>query len=363
VERPTGERLADYDYDLPPEGIARRPAEPRDSSRLLVLDPRTGRREHRVFRDLPEYLAPGDLLVLNDTRVLPRRVLGRRGTGGAVEALLLSRRLDGTWRALVSARRPLAEGEALVFEEGALAARVVGRGEEGGSILSFEGGPDVERVLEEVGRAPLPPYLRRSRVEDGLRSFDRGRYQTVYARDPGAVAAPTAGLHFTPDLLGTLEAGGVRVARVTLHVGPGTFLPVRDDPISSHRIEPERYRIDPEAAAAIAAAKAAGARIVAVGTTVVRSLEGAALEDGTVRAGEGETSLFVRPPFRFRVVSSLLTNFHLPRSTLLMLVAAFAGRERILEAYREAVERGYRFYSYGDAMLILGPAPGVVSGA
>jgi len=353
VENPERDRLAEYDYELPPERIARKPAEPRDAARLLVLDPSSGRREHRVFRDLPEYLSPGDLLVLNETRVLPRRILGRRVTGGSVEALLVAPAPGGGWRAFVRARRPLEEGERIPFEEGALEARVLARRGGGEAVLAFEREDEVERVLGDVGRAPLPPYVRRSRAEDGLRELDLGRYQTVYARDPGAIAAPTAGLHFTADLLGTLEANGVGIARVTLHVGPGTFLPVRSDPISSHRLEPERYRIDAAAAASIERARAASKRVFAVGTTVVRALEGAALADGSVSAGEGETSLFVRPPFRFRVVSSLLTNFHLPRSTLLMLVAAFAGRERLLEAYREAVERGYRFYSYGDAMLIV----------
>lgn len=346
-------RASDFDYELPPDRVARVPAARRDDSRLLVLDRASGAIHHETFRSLPDRLAPGDLLVLNDTKVVPRRLVGRRSTGGAVEALLVSPASEGGWRAFLRARKGLRGGEEIEFEGGALRARTLARIGPGEYRLEFPDSGNLDARLRECGRAPLPPYVRRPRGEDPLRSFDLERYQTVYARKPGAIAAPTAGLHFTPELLALLEGRGVRIARLTLHVGPGTFRPVRGDDLGAHTIEPEWYQIGEEVAAAVRETRARGGRVVAVGTTSVRALETVSGEDGTVRPGEGWTDLFIRPPFRFRVVDALVTNFHLPRSTLLMLVCAFAGRERVLEAYREAVERGYRFYSYGDAMLLL----------
>ncbi|HET6201249.1 MAG TPA: tRNA preQ1(34) S-adenosylmethionine ribosyltransferase-isomerase QueA [Planctomycetota bacterium] len=346
---------SDFDYELPPERIASVPAEPRDAARLLVLDRARGSLEHDRFASLPARLPPGGLLVLNETRVRPRRIVGRRGSGGRVEALIVAPLGEGKWRAFVRARGGLREGEEIEFEGGALRGRAAGRLAPGEVRIEFPGIDDLDAALDRLGRAPLPPYIARTRrkSEESLRELDLGRYQTVYAREPGAIAAPTAGLHFTEDLLGEIESRGIRIARITLHVGPGTFLPLRTEELGLHRIEPEWFRIGEETARAVGETRARGGRVVAVGTTSTRALETAAGEDRTVAAGEGWTDLFIHPPFRFRVVDGLVTNFHLPRSTLLALVCAFAGRERVLEAYREAVEKEYRFYSYGDAMLVL----------
>jgi len=345
-------RLSDFDYDLPPELIAQSPAGVRDASRLMTLDRRTGDITHGVFRDLAGYLRPGDVLVVNDTRVYPARLRGRKSaTGGAVEALLTKDLGGGRYRALVKGGpRP---GTTIDFD-GGLRAEVEAAGEDegggGARILSFESGAPIDERLDEVGSMPLPPYIAAS-GRDEVR--DRERYQTVYAKKRGAVAAPTAGLHFTPELLRRLEEGGVSTVPVTLHVGPGTFMPVRADMVEDHVMEEEEYEVTAEAAEAINEARRSGGRVVAVGTTSLRTLESAAGEDGEVRPGNGSTGLFIYPGYRFRAVDALITNFHLPRSTLLMLVSAFAGRERVLGAYREAVAGGYRFYSYGDAMLIL----------
>jgi S-adenosylmethionine:tRNA ribosyltransferase-isomerase len=347
-------RLDDYAYDLPEDRIAQEPAARRDASRLLVLDRASGTVEHCAFVDLPELLDPGDLLVVNDTRVLAARLLGRKHGGGEAEVLLVER-LDAvgtgeeTWAALL--RRAPAVGGAIALGEGVVATVLAREGPSGTVRLAAAGG-DLAASLARLGRVPLPPYVRR-RPGDPRETADRERYQTVFARVPGAVAAPTAGLHFTPEVLERLRERGVERTAVTLHVGPGTFLPFRESTIADDVVlHEERFEVPEPAAEAIAAARGRGARVVAVGTTVARTLETAARAGGTVRAGQGRTRLFLRPGSRFAVVDALLTNFHLPRSSLLLLVCAFAGRDAVLAAYRQAVAEGYRFYSYGDAMLV-----------
>jgi len=334
----------DFDYDLPAGAIALHPA-PRGESRLLAVD-REGAERHRRVRDLPALLRPGDLVVVNDTRVIPARLYGRRrGEGdGRIELLLVERTGEREWEALGKPGRRLRPGTALEFATG-LAAEVVGRAGDGRLRLRFS--EEVEPHLERIGHVPLPPYIKRP--DDPA---DRERYQTVFARHPGAIAAPTAGLHLTEEILGELAAAGIEVAYVTLHVGIGTFKPVTAELVHEHRMDAERYVVPAETAAAWARARARGGRVLAVGTTVVRTLETAAISGaGEVRAESGSSTLFITPGFRFQAVDLLLTNFHLPRSTLLMLVAAFMGRERALGVYREAIAEGYRFYSYGDAML------------
>ncbi len=347
-------RTSDFDFDLPESAIAQRPAE-RGQSRLLVVGAPEADR-HRSIGDLPKILRPGDLLVVNDTRVLPARIFARRQiparddpsrreSGGRVELLLVEKLGLRTWETLARPARRLRPGGILELD-GGLEAEVIEVGEGGRRRLRFAS--EVEPHLERFGHMPLPPYIRR-----GDEVADRETYQTVYARHPGAIAAPTAGLHFTPELLAELEARGIGRTAVTLHVGYGTFKPVAVERVEDHRMDLEHYRISSEAAEAIRRTQASGGRIVAVGTTVVRTLESAVLAgDGKVHAGGASTELFITPGFRFRVVDALVTNFHLPRSTLLMLVSAFAGREHVLAAYRQAVARGYRFYSYGDAMLL-----------
>src|SRR5512133_685822 len=340
-------RLSDFDYALPEELIAQEPVSPRDASRLLVLAP-DGPPEHRRFGELDALLAPGDLLVFNDTKVIPARLVGRKASGGKVE-LLLCEPLEGglgrRWRAMGQASKPIREGARLAFE--GLEARVIAAEGEGFYAVELDReGAALEAALERAGRIPLPPYIRRAPGE-----LDRARYQTVWARAPGSAAAPTAGLHFTEPLLARLAARGVARTAVTLHVGPGTFLPVRGDSLEGHRMHAERYEIPPGAADAIAACRARGGRVVAVGTTTVRTLE-SAFDGARVVPGAGRTSLFIRPGHAFGAVDLLVTNFPLPRSTLLVLVCAFGGRERVLTAYREAVTRRYRFFSYGDAMLL-----------
>jgi S-adenosylmethionine:tRNA ribosyltransferase-isomerase len=333
-------------FELPPSAIAQEPAEPRDAARLLVQDRASGARHHARVRDLPAFLAPGDLLVRNATRVLAARLRGRRPTGGALEALLLREDGAGRFRALVRGSGRLRIGEKLRFEGRGLAqdAEVTDLADDGTVGLAFDAGTSPYAL----GEAPLPPYIRRSEA----RPSDDARYQTVYARVPGAIAAPTAGLHFTPALFAALAERGVATTDVVLHVGPGTFRPLRDEDLAAGRLHAERYELPADTAAAIARTRAAGGRVVAVGTTTARVLEHAARGDGTVEPGAGETELLLRPGVAFRAVDALLTNFHLPRSSLLLLVAAFAGREAVLEAYADALARGYRFYSYGDAMLI-----------
>ncbi|MGE5528598.1 MAG: tRNA preQ1(34) S-adenosylmethionine ribosyltransferase-isomerase QueA [Patescibacteria group bacterium] len=336
-----------FDYPLPPEAIAQRPLEPRDASRLLCLDRRTGSLTHHVFRDLPLLLRPGDLLVANDSRVIPARLIGRRAGkgGGRVEVLLLRPVGDGRWEVLVRPGRRALPGAGIVFGEGELEAEILARTDFGGRVAAFRHKEDWQALLHRLGRAPLPPYIREPLA-------DPERYQTVYARDEGSVAAPTAGLHFTPGLLRAVEEAGIGLAYLTLHVGLGTFRPVAADEVESHAMHAEFFTIPEATAAAVARTRENGGRIVAVGTTCVRALE-AASEGGLPRAGSAWTEIFIYPGYRFRAVDALVTNFHLPRSTLLMLVAAFAGRERILAAYREALACGYRFFSFGDAMLIL----------
>jgi S-adenosylmethionine:tRNA ribosyltransferase-isomerase len=338
--------IADFDYPLPEHLVAQEPLPERDASRLLVV-PREGPLGHRAFGDLEALLDPGDLLVLNDTRVFPARLVGAKESGGRCELLLLEPLDPGRtrWRALGQASKPLRAGGRLRFGE--LEAEVEAAEGEGFFVVRLDrGGEALDAALEREGRIPLPPYIRRAPGP-----ADRERYQTVVARATGSAAAPTAGLHFTPALLARLEAKGIRRAHVTLHVGPGTFLPVRGDDLDAHRMHEERYDVPEETAGAFARCRREGGRVVAVGTTVVRTLE-SALEGAELRAGAGRTDLFIRPGHRFGAVDSLVTNLHLPRSTLLVLVCAFRGRERVLAAYRDAVTHGYRFFSYGDAMFL-----------
>ena len=360
---------ADFDFQLSPDRIAAAPADRRENARLLVMDRRGGRRKHLHFFDIVGELPPRALIVLNDTRVIPARIFGRKATGGAVE-ILLTRRISGsagergfdeTWEALCRNLGGRTPAEAIAVG-GGVEARVVEPRASGRALLRITGpGPSLLAALDAIGRIPLPPYIEAARRRMGDQAppvDDRQRYQTVYAAAPGAVAAPTAGLHFTPALLDAAKAAGHDVAFVTLHVGPGTFRPVEVDDPRAHQLEPERHLIPEATAAAVAAARRQGRPVVAVGTTVVRTLEGSARDSGgVVTAGEGETDLYLLPGSRFQVVTDLVTNFHLPRSTLLMLVAAFAGRENVLGAYREAVDLGYRFYSYGDAMLLRSAEP------
>jgi len=345
-------KLSDFDYELPQEMIAQRPLEERDKSRLLVLRRGEDRIEHRRFADIIEYLSSKDVLVINDTRVLPWKVTGRRTTGGRIEGLLLEARADGTWRGVFKSHGKLRAGERLRLLERRLTAHLITKDDEGIWTVRFDE-PNAGNVLARHGLAPVPPYIRRGAGDEGLLRLDRGRYQTVFAVRPGAVAAPTAGLHFTEALLEAVRAKGTDVATVTLHVGLGTFQPVKTDAIEEHRMHSEYYELSSEAAGRIGRRRRAGGRVVAVGTTTVRVLETCTDESGTLKAGAGTTALFVYPSYEFRAVDALVTNFHLPKSTLLMLVCAFAGRDRVLAAYEEAKREGYRFYSYGDAMLIL----------
>ena len=339
-----------FDYPLPPELIAQEPASPRDASRLLNLDRASGRWEDRRFRELPDLLRPGDCLVWNDSRVIPARLLGTlAGDGRAVELLLLRERAEGRWEAMVRPGRRCRPGVRLELAGGAARAVVLGRTGRGTRVLDIDAAGSVLDLLERHGLPPLPPYIERHAAP---KPEDWQRYQTVYARDPGSVAAPTAGLHFTPELIERLRARGVEIHAVTLHVGPATFRPLAGHTVEEHRVEAERVTIPGETAEAVSRAKAAGRRVVAVGTTTTRALEWAAAERSDGRAATGEAHLFIRPGHRFRSVDALVTNFHLPRSTLLVLVSAFAGRELMLAAYAHAVEARYRFYSYGDAMLI-----------
>jgi S-adenosylmethionine:tRNA ribosyltransferase-isomerase len=346
-------RVDAFDYDLPPELIAQHPPENRGDSRLMVLDRASGAIESTLMEALPRYLRERDLLVVNDTRVFPARLIGRRvPSGGAVECLLLARLDAERWDALVHPGQKLKPGARLSFGEGErrLEGEVVGRASFGRRTvrLASPAGAEVERVIDAIGHVPLPPYVKRPDDES-----DRARYQTIFASVRGSVAAPTAGLHFTPALLARLEAAGVERVSVTLHVGYGTFKPVRVDLVEEHQVDAEAYDISEAAASRINHALEQGRRVIAVGTTTTRALESAAREHGRVRPGRGATELFIHPGFEFRVLSGLLTNFHLPRSSLLMLVSAFAGREHVLEAYGAAVAGRFRFYSYGDAMLIL----------
>lgn len=346
-------RFADFDYHLPEEQIARQPAEPRDSARLCVLDRASSALVHASVRDLPRHLGAGDLLVANDTRVRPSRLVGRRKSGGKVELLLVDKGpTPASWRALAKPAAKLAPGELLELEEGALRAKVLGRdGRETVVELACDG--DLEELLERHGRMPLPPYILKSRGAELDPAADRASYQTIFAKSRGAIAAPTAGLHFTPRLLEDLSESGIERASLTLHVGLGTFAAVECEHLDEHRMHAEDYVLGEECVAAASRARSRGSRVVALGTTSARVLESCARPDGTLVAGSGRTSIFLRPGSRFAACDALFTNFHLPRSTLLVLVSAFAGRERVLAAYEECAREGYRFYSYGDAMLIL----------
>ncbi|MCM1439225.1 MAG: tRNA preQ1(34) S-adenosylmethionine ribosyltransferase-isomerase QueA [Roseburia sp.] len=338
-------KKSDFYYELPPELIAQTPAEPRDSSRLLVYDRQTDRVEHRVFRDVCDYLKAGDVLVINSTKVLPARLYAHTENGGAVEILLLKRLEKDRWEVLCKPGKKCTVGRSFKINE-KLSFTVEGVTDSGERIINFSYDGVFENILEEVGSMPLPPY-----IKEKLK--DKNRYQTVYAKTDGSAAAPTAGLHFTPELLNKIRAMGVEIVEVLLHVGLGTFRPVKEDIITDHKMHGEHYEVSEQAAAAINRAKAEGRRIIAVGTTSVRTLESAAGEDGVLKAGSGETHIFIYPPYKFKCVNALITNFHLPESTLIMLVAALVGREKILGLYTTAVNEKYRFFSFGDAMMIV----------
>lgn len=346
----SGDRVADYHFDLPADRIAQTPSPERTAARLLLLDRARSELGHRKMADLPGIVRGDELLVMNDTRVVPARLLGKKDTGGRVELLALHALGARAFIAIGKSSKGFAAGMPVHLDRGST-VRIEAILPDATMRVSLP--PDAEtlwQLLEREGETPLPPYVTRS---GGPTAIDRERYQTVYARHPGAVAAPTAGLHFTEALLAELRQKGCETAAVTLHVGPGTFTPVRADRLADHRMHTERWAIEPDEAARIEAARAARRPILAIGTTVVRTLEAVAqAHDGAIVGGQGETDIFIRPGFRFRVVEQMLTNFHLPGSTLLMLVAAFAGRERVLGAYRAAVEAGYRFYSFGDGMLL-----------
>lgn len=339
-------KVSDFDYELPEELIAQTPLDKRDESRLLVYHRNSKAVEHCIFRNIEDFLLPGDCLVVNDTKVIPARLLGyREDTGGRMEFVLLSRENDDTWRVLVKPGRRAKIGSRFLFGDGLLKAEVLDKTEEGGRIVRFFFDGVFEEVLDQAGIMPLPPY-----IHEELK--DKNRYQTVYARHSGSAAAPTAGLHFTPELLKRLKEKGVNFAKVTLHVGLGTFRPVKVENIQEHIMHKEKFEVSREAAEVINEAKRSGKRIIAVGTTSLRTLESISDDNGMIHAGSGETGIFIYPGYRFKVVDALITNFHLPRSTLLMLVSAMTGREEILQVYQEAIARRYRFFSFGDAMFI-----------
>ena len=339
-------KTADFSYELPQELIAQDPLEDRASSRLLLLDRETGKTEHKIFHDIIHYLHPGDCLVLNDTKVIPARLIGEKAdTGGKVEVLLLKRKENNVWETLVKPGKKARPGARLSFGDGLLRAQVMDVVEEGNRLIQFEYEGIFEEILDQLGQMPLPPYITRQLQ-------DRERYQTVYARYEGSAAAPTAGLHFTRELLEQIQEKGILTAHVTLHVGLGTFRPVKVEDVASHHMHTEYYRVSREAADLINRTKSSGGRVICVGTTSCRTIESAADENGVVQASEGETDIFIYPGYPFKVLDCLITNFHLPESTLLMLVSALAGREHIMAAYREAVEKRYRFFSFGDAMFI-----------
>jgi len=351
--------VSDFDYELPEELIAQQPPAERSGARMLTLDRATGEHADRMFRDFPEMLREGDVLVLNDSRVIPARLFARREKGrgttekerghvptGRIQIFLTEQKSDWEWTALVRPGRKVLTGETLLFGDGQLRAEVIAHGEFGERTLRFEPVEDFYGMLEALGHVPLPPYIHREDVDT-----DRERYQTVFARQRGSVAAPTAGLHFTPEILDRIRACGVRVAYVTLHVGLGTFQPVRVERVEEIHLHTERYTLPPATADELNAARREGRRIVATGTTTVRTLEHCALQ-GEFSPHSGSTSIFISPGFEFRAVGALLTNFHLPHSTLLMLVSALGGRERVLAAYRHAVAEQYRFFSYGDCMFL-----------
>jgi S-adenosylmethionine:tRNA ribosyltransferase-isomerase len=341
-----------FDFELPEKLIALRPAEPRDSARLLVVDPQAPLRDRRV-RDLPEFFEPGDVLVVNDTRVIPARLTGQRRRGAAVakiDVMLHKRQSDFEWRAFLRPAKKLKQGEKIIFSGGELSAQVLDEPVEGETLLAFNcKGAVLDAAIAELGEMPLPPYIAGRRPAD---QRDADDYQTLFAKRPGAVAAPTAGLHFTPSLIAAINARGVLIRAVTLHVGAGTFLPVKADDTTGHRMHPEWGNVDATTAATLNEARAKGHRIIAAGTTSLRLLESAADDKGGIKPFAGDTDIFITPGYAFKAVDLLLTNFHLPRSTLFMLVCAFSGLTTMRDAYRHAVKERYRFYSYGDACLI-----------
>lgn len=337
---------SDFYFDLPEELIAQDPLADRSGSRMLMLDKTDGRIEHHIFKEIVDYLRPGDCLVLNNTKVLPARLSGRReNTGGAIEVLLLKRKGDDVWETLVKPGRKAKPGTRILFGDGCLQAEVLDVVEEGNRLIRFSYEGIFEEVLDRLGEMPLPPYITH-------KLQDKNRYQTVYARYEGSAAAPTAGLHFTEELLQKIADKGVDIAYVTLHVGLGTFRPVKADNILEHHMHAEYYQVTEEAAEKINRAKTSGGRVICVGTTSCRTVESAAGDDGALKAGCGNTEIFIYPGYRFKVLDCLITNFHLPESTLVMLVSALAGREHVLHAYEEAIRLKYRFFSFGDAMFI-----------
>lgn len=340
--------LHDFYYDLPQELIAQDPLSDRSASRLMVLDKDTGEVEHKIFRNIIDYLNPGDCLVINDTKVIPARLIGEKlGTGAAIEVLLLTRKNDlkDTWEVLVKPGKKAKPGTRISFGGGKLVGEIIDVVDEGNRLIKFSYDGIFEEILDELGQMPLPPYITH-KLED------KSRYQTVYAKHEGSAAAPTAGLHFTPELLEAIEKKGVDIARVTLHVGLGTFRPVKVENILDHHMHSEFYMVDEEAADKINRARTGGGRIISVGTTSTRTLESVADEDGFIKPCSGWTQIFIYPGYQFKVIDCLITNFHLPESTLVMLVSALAGRENVLNAYKLAVEEKYRFFSFGDAMFI-----------
>ena len=339
-------KTSDFYYDLPEELIAQDPLEDRSSSRMLVLNKVTGEWEHRVFKDIIDYLNPGDCLVINDTKVIPARLIGvKPDTGAKIEVLLLKRKEKDVWEALVRPGRKLRPGAKVSFGEGLLTGEILEIAEEGNRLIKFHYDGIFEEILDQLGQMPLPPYIKHQLKE-------RERYNTVYAVHEGSAAAPTAGLHFTPELVEQIEKKGIDIARITLHVGLGTFRPVKADEIEDHHMHSEYYEISEEAAQKVNATKERGGRVICVGTTSCRTVESAADENGRLKACSGWTEIFIYPGYKFKILDGLITNFHLPESTLVMLVSALAGREHILAAYEEAVKERYRFFSFGDAMFI-----------
>lgn len=338
--------LKDFNYDLPEELIAQDPLEDRSSSRLMVLHKDTGRIEHKIFRNIIDYLNPGDCLVINDTKVIPARLMGiKEDTGATIEVLLLKRNADDVWECLVKPGKKARTGARIVFGEGLLVGEIVDVIEDGNRMIKFHYEGIFEEILDKLGQMPLPPYITN-------KLQDKNRYQTVYARNEGSAAAPTAGLHFTKELLEKIKEKGVNVVSITLHVGLGTFRPVKVDKIEEHHMHTETFNISKEAADTINRTRAAGGRVIAVGTTSCRTLESAAADDGTIPARSGDTDIFIYPGYKFKAIDCLITNFHLPESTLIMLVSALAGRDNIMNAYETAVKERYRFFSFGDAMFI-----------
>lgn len=340
-------KTSDFYYDLPEELIAQDPLENRSDSRLMVLDKKTGAVSHHIFRDIVEYLQPGDCLVINDTKVIPARLIGsKEGTGAKIEVLLLKRKTGDVWETLVKPGRKAKPGTRIQFGDGLLVGEVMDIVDEGNRLIRFEFDGIFEEILDQLGQMPLPPYITHQLK-------DKDRYNTVYATHSGSAAAPTAGLHFTPELLRTIEEKGIDIARVTLHVGLGTFRPVKVDDVENHHMHSEFYMIDEVAAEKINRAKENGKRVICVGTTSCRTIESAADENGRLKPCSGWTEIFIYPGYRFKILDCLITNFHLPESTLIMLVSALAGQKHVLAAYEEAVKERYRFFSFGDAMFIV----------